>query len=97
MINWRHPLQERPISGQKVFVIDVHWKKQIPGSFWIIGGTYQEHSGHGAVWENDDHGGGSDSIDWPVTDLDLKDGGSIVGAWVPANEINLPKWLVRNG
>ena len=92
MINWRHPLKEKPKNGQGVFYIDWHYKNEIPGSYQIIGGTYTEYQdGKAFVEELDEHGGGCFSMPWPENEYDV-DCNHVV-AWVPAEEINLPDWL----
>jgi hypothetical protein len=98
-INWRHPLEHLPENRQKVFYIDWHWKRYVPGSYQIIGGTFYKATPemlakglYHRVEEDDEHGGGSYSYNWPTDEWQSRDS-NFIGAWVPAEEIDLPEWL----
>jgi hypothetical protein len=100
MINWRNPLKELPEQGEKIFYVDWHWKMLIPGSYKIIGGTFEKSNAQQLrdgvrhrVDEWDEHGGGGAYLDWPRDEDEMLDC-DYVGAWCPASEINLPEWLL---
>lgn len=93
MINWRHPLKERPKVGQCIAYVDWHWKQQ-PASYHILSGYYREaDNGEAMVCEEDEHGGGSAYNEWPISEAHMGNC-DLVGAWVPIEEIGFPIWLM---
>lgn len=89
-INWRDPLKETPKDKQKIWYLEYHWKVQIPGSFRIKGGEFRvSPNGEMEVANIDDFGQGCEYFPWALHYYDC----NLVGAWVPMDEINLPKWL----
>lgn len=90
-MNWRHPLKELPADGQDIFFIEYHWSLRVPGSFRINGGTFRRGAHYDYVCNDDDMGEGCQYWPWPTHALDC----SYLGAWVPAVEINLPDFLLK--
>ncbi len=103
MINWKHPLKEKPKDGERIYYIDWHWKLDIPCSFQIMGGIFKDYSDvrneqnewctHDKVEEDDYHGGGSCGMDWPLDELEMTDCNH-VGGWCYSTDISLPEWLL---
>lgn len=97
-MRWRNPIEEKPKINQLVWIIDWHWKREVPGSYSINGGRYFESVDSmgmqfAYVEQCDEAGRGSPSWRYPANYLDMVDC-DYIGAWLPAEELEMPAWLL---
>jgi hypothetical protein len=83
---WKDPSLERPNMGDKVWILERHWKAQFPESYTISAGEVgRDNMSNLCVSNGDDAGRGWQTWDWK-NDVD---------AWLPADAIPLPKWVTK--
>ena len=108
-LNWRDPRKEKPKVGQKIWLVDVHWKQEFPESYEIHGAEYcginklegedKDNYCYGAFGfaDNIDYfGQGSQTWVFPPPYMKSLAKGmdeQTVCAWIPAEELELPDFL----